>query len=86
MLIVSFKPKIPKNYDAFCSASESNNQNPRQKACDLPFIFRYIHITSLKSHLSLARGERLLDWFWDNFYGHVCFHLPVERILLVYSL
>ena len=29
MVIVSFKPKIPEHYNAFCSASESNKQNLR---------------------------------------------------------
>ena len=31
MLDVSFKPYIPENYDAICSASESNKQNLRDK-------------------------------------------------------
>ena len=40
-VIVSFKPKIPKNYNAFCSASESNKQkNLRDRILDLPFFFR----------------------------------------------
>ena len=44
MIIVSFKPKIPENYNAFCSASESNKQNPRHRTLDFaPFL-------SLQSH------------------------------------
>ena len=39
MVIVSVKPKILKNYNAFCSASESNKQNPRDRALDLPSSF-----------------------------------------------
>ena len=47
MVIVSFKPKIHKNYNAFCVASESNEQETRDKTLDLPFFFRYKHITAL---------------------------------------
>ena len=48
MVIVSFKPKIPENYNAFCSASESNKRNPRDGTLDLPSFFLYTHITSVK--------------------------------------
>ena len=50
----SFKPKIPKNYNAFCSASESNKQNPRDMTLHFFFFLRYKHKTSLKNNL-LAR-------------------------------
>ena len=63
MVIVSFKPKILENYNAFCSASGSNKQNPRDRTLDLPFFFHYNHITSLKNHLSLAQSESLPYWF-----------------------
>ena len=39
MVIVSFKPKIPENYNAFSSASESNGQNPGDRTLDLPIFF-----------------------------------------------
>ena len=35
MVIVSFKPKIPESYSAFCSGSESNKQNPLGRTLDL---------------------------------------------------
>ena len=57
MVIVSFKPKIPLNCSAFCSASEANKQNSRDRVLDLPLFFLYKHITSLKNHLLLARSE-----------------------------
>ena len=37
------------NYNAFCSASESNKQNPRDRTLDLPFFFRYKQILLLKT-------------------------------------
>ena len=72
-MIVSFKPQIPEKNNSFCSASESNKQNPRDRTLDLPFFFRYKHISSLENHLSLAegylgdhtqdsKGESLLYW------------------------
>ena len=82
MVIVSFQPYIPKDYNAFCSATESKKQNPRERTLDLPFLFRYKHITSLKSHLSLAHSESFSFRFRGNFHGCVCFDLPVERISL----
>ena len=48
MVIVSFKRKMPENYNAFCSASEPNKQNPPHRTLDLTLLFRYKHITSLK--------------------------------------
>ena len=59
MVIVSFKPKILQNCNAGCPASESNKQNPRDRTLKLPFFLRYKHITSLKNHSLLARGETL---------------------------
>ena len=49
MVIVSFKPEIPENYNAFCSAFESNEQTSRDRTLDLPFFCRYKHTTSLKN-------------------------------------
>ena len=59
MVIVSFKTKMPENYNVFCAAAESNKQDPRDRASDFPFFFRYKHITSLKDYLSLAHDESL---------------------------
>ena len=85
MIIVSATPKILENYNASCSATESNKPNPQERTFDLPFFFRYKHITSLKKHLSLARSERLPCWFRDNFCGCVCFDSLVDRISFVSS-
>ena len=57
MVIVSFQPKIPENYNSFCSASESNKQNPQDRTLDLPVFFHYKYMTSHENHLSLAQGE-----------------------------
>ena len=73
MVIVSFKLKIPENYKAFCSASESNKQNPRNKTLDLTSFSNYKHRTSLKNHLSLPEAESLPYWFRSNFCGRACF-------------
>ena len=86
MIIVSLKPKIPENYNAFCSATESNKQNPRAKTLALPLFFPYKHITSLKNHHSRAQGESLPYWFRFNFCSRVCLDLPVERIFFGCSL
>ena len=73
---------MPENNNAFCSASESNTQNPQDTTSDLPFFFRYKHIISLKNHLSLAQGKSLLYWFRDNFCGRICFDFPVIEFSL----
>ena len=49
------------------STPESNNQNPRDKILDLPFFFRYKHISSLKNLPSPAPNESLPYWFQGNF-------------------
>ena len=59
MVIVSFKSSIPENYNAFCSTSESNKHNPRDRTLGSPSFCRNKHITSLKNHISLAIGEML---------------------------
>ena len=46
MVIVSVKPKMPENYDAFCAAAESNKQDP-PNFLDFPFFLRYKHIKSI---------------------------------------
>ena len=83
MVIVLLKPKIPENYNAFCSISESNKQNPRGRTLDLPF-FCYEHITSLKTSFACSRLEFAL-WFRGNFCGCVSVDLPAERISFVCS-
>ena len=45
---------------------------------ELPFFFRYKHITS-PYHLLLAQSESFLYWLRGNFYFLVCFDLLVER-------
>ena len=67
MAIVSLKSQIPKNCNAFCSASESNKRNPRDRTLDLRFFFRYKHIISLKNHLSLVQGENFPTGFGATF-------------------
>ena len=39
------------NVDSYSSASESNKQNPPDRTLNLPFFFRYKHITFLKTSL-----------------------------------
>ena len=79
MVIVSFKPYILKNYNAFSSASESNKRNPRDRTFNLPSSFCFKYITSLKNHLSLAQGESLPYRFQGKFFGHVC-ELPLPAV------
>ena len=55
------------------------------EALDLPFLFRYKHMTSLKSHLSSGQRESLPYWYRGNLCGHVCFDLLLERIAFAYS-
>ena len=57
MVIVSIKPNISKNNNAFYSASASNKQNPQDGTLDLPFFFRYKHITSLKTTFRLHKAR-----------------------------
>ena len=67
MVIVLFEPKIPETNDAFCSASEANKQNPRDRTLDLPSFIRCEHITSLMNHILFAQGESLPYWFRATF-------------------
>ena len=43
--------------DPYSSAPESNKRNPRERTLDLPFSFRYKHITSLKNLPSPTPSE-----------------------------
>ena len=43
------------------------NQIKNPRTLDLPFFFRDKHITSLKSHRSLAPGESFPYWFGATF-------------------
>ena len=80
-VIVSCKPKIPENYNAFCSASESNNKvYLRDRSLEVHVFIRYKHITSLKDQISFAQDEGLPYWFRNNFCGRVCFDLPTGSI------
>ena len=85
MVIVSFKPKIPQNNNAFCLASKSNKQNPPNENLDSPFFFCFEHTTSLENHLSVAQSESLPYWFGGNISGRVSFYLAVESISFVCS-
>ena len=67
MVTVSFKLYIHENYNTICSASESINKTQRDKALNLPFFFRYKHITSPKNHLTPAQSESLPYRFRGNF-------------------
>ena len=79
MLIVSFTPKIPEDYNTLCSTSGSNKQNLRDRILDLSSFFRYKHIASFNIHLSFAQGESLPGLFRGNFCSRVCFDLLVEK-------
>ena len=48
----------------------------------LPFFLRHKHITSFKSHPSLAQGQSLPYWFRGNFCGRVCFDVRVREFPL----
>ena len=55
MVILSLKPKVPENYIVFCSASQSNKLNPRDRALDSPSFFRYKHITFHLHRMNVCR-------------------------------
>ena len=55
------------NVNSYSSAPESNRLNPPDRTMDLPFFFRYKHITSLKSLPLPASSESLLYWFQGDF-------------------
>ena len=67
------------------TSPESNKQNSRDTTLDLTFFIRYKQKNSLENHLPLAQGERLFYLFRSNFYGRVCFDLPVERMSFICS-
>ena len=54
------------NVNSYSSAPESNRSNPPDRTMDLPFFFRYKHLTSLKSVPLLAPIESLPNWFQGN--------------------
>ena len=56
-----------RNWNALCLVSESNKQNLRDRTFDLPLLFRYKHIPSLKSLPSPTPNESLSYWFQGNF-------------------
>ena len=55
------------NVNSYSSVPESNEQNLPDITIDLPFLFRYKHITSLETTLSPAPSESLPYWFQGNF-------------------
>ena len=54
------------NVSSYSSAPESMEKNTLDRTLDLPFFFRYKHITSLKNRPTPAPSERLPYWFQDN--------------------
>ena len=77
------------------SAPESNKQNPQDRTLDLPFFFRYKHMTSLKnlpspaSNESLpspARNESSSYWFQGNFAASFVLNFCLREFLLSASL
>ena len=70
------------NYSAFCWASEVNKRIPRSGTLDLPFFFRYKHITALKNDLSLLKA-RVCPVVLGQLLQPVCFDLLVERVSFV---
>ena len=64
------------------SAPESNKQNPRDRTLDLPIIFRYKHIPSLKNHPSPAPNESSPYWFLGNFASLFVLNFCLKEFLL----
>ena len=71
------------NCNALCSVSESSKQNPRDRALDLPFLFRYKHMPSFKNLPSPAPSESLPYWFQGNFAASFCCEFLLERVSFV---
>ena len=64
------------------AALESNKQNPRDRALDLPILFCYKHITSLKNLPSPAPNKSLPNWFQGNFATSFVFNFCLREFLL----
>ena len=70
------------NFNALCSVSESNKQNLRDRALDLPFFFRYKHIPSLENLPSPATNDSLPFWFQGNFPASFVLYFCLREFLL----
>ena len=70
---------IPHNYDASARLLNQIKEIRVTKLLDLPFVFRFKHITSLKNHIFACTRRELALLVWSNFCGPVCFDLLVER-------
>ena len=57
MVTVSLKPLRCENYNAVCSASESNKQNTRDRTLDLLLFFHYEYINFLKTSFRLQKAR-----------------------------
>ena len=66
----------------YSSAPESNRPNLPDGTMDLPFFFRYKHITSLRSLPSPAPSESLPYWFQGNFAATFVLNFWLRDLLL----
>ena len=74
------------NRNAFCAASESRKQKPRDRTLDLPFFFRLKDITSLKSLPLPAPRESLPYWFQGNFAAVFVLNSGSENVFCLHLL
>ena len=72
------------NVNSYSSAPESNRPNPLDRTMDLPFFFRYKHVTTLKHVTSPISNESLHYWFRGKFCGYVYYKFRVEKISFVF--
>ena len=73
------------NVNSYSSAPESNRPNPPDRTMDLPFFFRYMHMTSLVSLPLPASSESLLYWFQGNFAATFVLNFWLRELLLFAS-
>ena len=85
---ISFQPKLPEKYNAFCLASKSNKQNPPSRTSDLPFFLRYKNITFLKTTFLLRKARVCPTGFEATLAALVSliYRLRKENILCLQSL
>ena len=67
---------------SYSSAPESNKQNPCDRTPDLPILFRYKRIPSLKNLPSPAPNESLPYWFQGNFAASFVLNFCLREFLL----
>ena len=73
------------NVNNYCSAAESDMQNPRGGTSDLPFYFDLKHITSLRHFPSLVPSDSLPHWFQGNFETMFVLNYWLREFLLSHS-